>query len=151
MCVLAAAPSFVLGLILDGGNPGAIIGMICGVFAYVVVYTAVEHAPFVRRLLALRTVRRTAQIGYGTRIGMSVIFPIGFYLDMFVGIFSVPVSQWILLFVGRENITSASTNEGDFVSHFVMTIVQGAFLNIILLSYMLIVFLIVKAVMGRST
>ncbi len=151
VCGIAAAPSFVLGLMLDGDAAEAIAGMVCGVLCFVFAYTLLEHTKMIRKWLTRKTVRRTARIGYGTRIGISVIFPIGFYLDMIVGIFSVPVSGRILALFGRENIIRSPDDVGDFLSHFVMTVVQGAFLNIVLLGYMLIVFLIVRSVMNRSS
>lgn len=148
ICAVSAAPSFVLGLILEGANAAAIAGMVCGVLCYVIAYTGFEHLRYVRHLMRDRVVRRTAKIGYGTRIAISVLFPIGFYLDMFVGLVSVSFGGWFMMLFGRDG--PVQEGQGDFLSHFVLTVVQGACLNVILLVYMLVVYAIARALMHPS-
>ena len=134
---------------LQGATSSAVAGMICGVFCYVVAYTALEHTLTVRRLLTDKCIRRTAKIGYGTRIGISIVFPIGFYLDLMVGIVVVPVSHAILAMTGND-ILNSNESGGDFLTSFLMTLVQGACLNVVLLAYMIVVYAIVRSVMGKS-
>jgi hypothetical protein len=138
----------VLGLMLF--NTSAIAGMACGILVFIIAYTAIEHTAFVQRLLAQKVFRRTAQIGYGTRIGISIVFPVGFYLDLFVGFVSVPTSQWAIRLFGNPELATRSEEVGGFVGTFITTIVQGACLNVLLFIYMLIVFAIVRAAIGNQ-
>ncbi len=143
ICVVSAAPSFVLGLVLDGAKFSAIAGMVTGVLVFVFAYTVVEHHPFIRKRMKLLAYRRTAWIGYGTRIAISIIFPIGFYLDLIVGMFTVSVCGWFFRLAGMPEITGSGPADGSFVTHFIMTVVQGFCLNVILFGYLGIVFAIV--------
>jgi len=149
ICAISAAPSFVLGLMVGGVNLAAIAGMVFGVLVFVVAYTAVEHHSFVRKKMKKLAYRRTAWIGYGTRLAMSIIFPVGFYLDMICGLVSVSVSQWLLqVFALQEGDIMRSSDNGNFISSFVMTIMQGICVNIVLFGYLGLVFGIVFWVVG---
>ena len=91
-----------------------------------------------------RAVRLAARIGYGTRLGISILFPIGLYLDVIVGMFSIML---------MSNLDPAAI-EGDapasFGWYFATTLVQGVFLNVILLIYLLVVYGICYLVMRKK-
>ena len=153
VCSAAAAPSFVLGIIMDGYQVPAILGMICAVFLFVLGYTYLEQTPVVQAQLEDWVMRRTFKIGYGTRIAISILFPVGFYLDMIVGIFSVPMGMYLLQFTVGDPGDQMSLNQPGFLTHFVLTVTQGICLNIVLTGYMFIVWAIIKTaqMMTRKT
>ena len=90
-CSIAAGPSFFFGssLARQTGFPAACAGMIAGIVVFIVLYVLVERTQRVQRILSWRFARRTAWIGYGTRIAASIIFPIGMFPDVFCGMFSL--------------------------------------------------------------
>ncbi len=142
-CGLAAAPSFfiAMSLVHRTGYAAACGGMIAGTAVFVVLYGFVERTQRVQRILSWRFAKRTAWIGYGTRIAASIIFPMGVFLDMICGLFSVGFSQWLLgnerFFVERD-----AAVHGEHVSVFAnflfTTVVQGLLLNVVLLGYMIL-------------
>ena len=134
ICSVSAAPSFVIALMLArDGVWDEIAGMSLGIMVFVLSYTYLELRPEVQRLLSDPRKRLTAKIGYGIRIGMSILFPVGFYLDMIVGFVSVAITTSFL--------QGGSPDEfGGFPWHFSTTIVQGILLNIVLLTLMLLIY-----------
>ena len=69
--------------------------------------------------------RRTLIIGYATRVGISIIFPVGIYVDLVCGLLSTSIVGVVL--------DSADT----FVGVLATTLVQGVVLNVLLVVYML--------------
>ena len=112
--------------------------MIAGVAVFIALYTWVTGTPLAGRLLRNGHLRLTFRIGYGTRIGMSIIFPIAIYTDMFTGIFAVGLTG-----------LDIEANE-PFLPILMTTLVQGCFLNALLASYMSIVYGIIRVIRGRA-
>ena len=149
VCSVSAAPSFFWGTIIHEIELVAILGMFAGIIVFIVGYTFLELTPYIQRLMQDNAIRRTAKIGYGTRIAISVIFPIGLYLDLVVGMLSLGITSTILpnsIVVGQENIEPTAEL---FLGTMSTTIVQGVLINMILGVYMLIVFAIVRAIHSR--
>lgn len=108
--------------------------MIGGILVFVLAYTAVECTHYYQQIITRPHMHHTALIGYGTRILISIIFPVGLAIDMMTGIASVSIVQ---------NVSPGSSAElpevGAAVSGIIVfwtTIVQGILLNVMLFGYM---------------
>ncbi|MEX0744655.1 MAG: hypothetical protein WD118_03560 [Phycisphaeraceae bacterium] len=153
VCGLAAVPSFVFATEGDFNHAG----MVVGVVIFIIAYTLVASTDRVQRLKAQPALRYTFYTGYGTRLAVSVLFVIGIvagdnwvaflfllpalFLDMLPGVLSSGVSAAV--------VGGMAARGGGFVRTLLQTLVQGAFLNIILAVYMLIVFAIVRPIVGK--
>lgn len=119
--------------------------MLLGIFTFVLVYTFVECHPAVQRKLKSDPALRLAtKIGYGTRVGISILFPIGIGVDIWVGMLAVTITGWGGARFGRSSKVSNFWAE-EFFSFYITTIVQGILLNLILLGYLLVVYAIIVA------
>jgi len=131
ICAVSAAPSFFWGCALQR-DMGHILGMIAGILVFVVAYTAAECTPYYHQIISLPHVHRTALIGYGTRILISLIFPVGLFIDMLVGSVSLSIAE---AFLGLPSQLGALPTDA-FFSFFLTTLVQGLLLNALLFGYM---------------
>jgi TRAP-type mannitol/chloroaromatic compound transport system permease large subunit len=131
-CAIGGAPSFLLAP--PDCNKA---GMACGVALYVLLYTAATSTFWFAQFERRPFVRRTLRIGYGTRVGMSIIYPVGVVADIAPGIISLVIVESIIQ--GRAS----------FAFSFATTVVQGVFLNCILGVYMLIVYGVQRAFCRR--
>jgi hypothetical protein len=123
LCGISAAPSFIWAA--RGFNR---LAMILGVVIFITLYTLTTSTPAFLRFREKPFIRRTLYIGYGTRILISVIFPVGMAADLIPGLISISVVHTIL----------GSMSEG-FVATLLITIVHGTILNFLLTIYMFIV------------
>lgn len=119
--------------------------MIAGIAVFITLYVFIERTQRVQRILSWRFARHTAWIGYGTRITASIIFPIGMFVDIFCGVFSVGFSRWVFggnLMMGPGHVPpNFSGNHALVFSEFMLTtVVQGVLLNVVLFGYMIFVF-----------
>ena len=59
--------------------------MLCGIAVFILVYTILECTQVYHRVMRQPFVYRTVLIGYGTRVVISILFPIGliFYQGLF--------------------------------------------------------------------
>ena len=130
VCTLSALPSFFWGMAITEGQ---IAGMVCGILVFVVGYTLLDQRTASRPFRQKATVRRTLKIAYGTRIAISILFPIGAYLDLFCGFISLSLTQHIAI----AEFTTADSMQ--FGGTFLTTLVQGAVLNVVLGCYALLV------------
>ena len=145
-CGIAAAPSFFFGsnLVHRSGIIAACGGMIDGIIVFIVLYVFAERTQRVQQILSWRFARRTAWIGYGTRVAASIFFPVGIFVDVFCGVFSVSISNWFLG-AGQINFRDRSFVSGEdqiavFAEFMLTTIVQGILLNVVLFGFMILVF-----------
>lgn len=143
VCGISAAPSFFWGCALHNAIEH-IIGMIGGILVFILAYTAVECTHYYQQIITRPYMHRTVLIGYGTRILISVIFPVGLAIDMMTGVFSVAIV---------ENVWPADTGELSEIEAaataftvFLTTIVQGVLLNLILFVYMACVYGLLRVV-----
>lgn len=131
LCGVSSAPSFIWGsLEFDK------FAMITGVLLFITLYTIITSTPAFLIFREKPFVRRTLYIGYGTRILISIVFPVGMAADLLPGIFSVSLVHAIL----------GSTLHG-FISTLLITIVHGTILNVLLSFYMFIIWVIQRLFM----
>jgi hypothetical protein len=139
ICGLSAAPSFFWGGVVGNMQVLQIIAMICGICTFIVGYTLAEYTRFAQDLNSQPLVRRTLRIGYGTRIAISILFPVGLFLDMYVGVLSIQTTG--LLF--SINIGQSQADFFTFLGFYLTTLIQGVYLNVLLVCYMLVVYRLV--------
>ena len=149
VCAVSATPSFIIAYGIDESDGSTkVLAMLCAILIFVLGYTIAEKTKYAQALLNKSMVRTTAWIGYGTRILMTVIFPVGFTADMITGMFAISIS-------GALTGWSESDLHGDsnqvFAWYFLTTIIQGILLNIVLFGYMLFVWLIAIAISSATT
>lgn len=120
-----------------------IAGMVAGVITFIAAYTIFECMPQAQSLLRKRLVRTTARIGYGMRMLVSVVFPIGAYIDIPTGMLSITIANFLFggTTGGRGEFGAQFENQFiSFLWFYSTTLIQGFFLNIILLVFMIVVF-----------
>ncbi len=121
--------------------------MCLGIALFVVLYTWADQLTQRQAWRQLAITRLTLKIGYGTRLLMSVVFPLGASLDLICGLMSVGLVQslWPELV---EHPGGAADLEGrvGFVGALLITLVQGVVLNVALIGYMVLVLGIIMAV-----
>lgn len=115
---------------------GLYIPMILGVVTFIALYVVGDYVtrPFSFRRNVL--VRRTLKIGYWSRIAISILFPVGMYLDVFAGMLAA-----LLLGVMNSMETGgmAERSEGIVIAY-VMTVTTGCIANVFLSLYMLAIY-----------
>ncbi|MDG2181242.1 MAG: hypothetical protein P8L78_06080 [Mariniblastus sp.] len=133
---------FLYGSFTNGTFP-SILGMVVGVFCYVIGYTLLEGTSFVQRVLQDRVLRRAVKISYTIRIVFSAA-PLLTPLDLFLGIASTTAGRFITMAVyPADGDTSAFFTEEfgpALMFSFATTIIQGALMNVVLLGFVAIVY-----------
>ena len=124
VCVVSAAPSF-----LWAQREFSREAMAVGVALFILAYTGLTSTERFERFHSRPFVRRTLYIGYGLRLGASLLFPVGMVVDMWPGIISVGIVEDGLGLKGR-----------GFEQTLAITVVQGALLNVILFVVMFLVY-----------
>ena len=144
VCCVSASPSFFWGIGLHTSYFVQSVAMLMGIFTFVAIYVFVESQEWTRRKLMDRSLRTAVKVGYITRIGISVIFPVALFIDMFCGLFSVGLTSSIF---GEEFMPGRRYDEAQPVSmsitfawFYATTIVQGVILNALLAAYSLLVY-----------
>ncbi len=137
ICCISAAPSFFWGCALHQGAD-YVIGMLAGILVFVLGYTLLECTPHYQQIVTQPHVHRTALIGYGTRLLVSVIFPVGLAIDMLLGVVSISIVENVSPIRSVEFAEVGNAATGFTV--FLTTIVQGVLLNVVVLVYMLCVY-----------
>jgi hypothetical protein len=133
VCSISAAPSFVLALIAYN-DPFQILAMLAGIACFIIGYALVSSTPWAQAFRRRPFVLTTLKIGYGTRIGMSLIsllapaIPPVILPDVFFGVVSIQI-------VGED---PAGPNQSPFMVYMI-TMVEGTLWNMALLIDMLIV------------
>ncbi len=130
VCSLSAIPSFFFGLAITEGRAA---GMIVGILLFVIGYTILDYRTAGYRIRQKKTIQRTLKIAYGTRIAISILFPLGMYIDLVCGLLSVGLTQSI---TGHE---FRDSDPMSFLAAVFTTLVQGTVLNIVLACYALLV------------
>lgn len=124
VCAVSAAPSFVFGAAITQG----FVGMLTGIAMFIAFYVAADHATYHRPFRRHTMIRRVLKITYGTRIFISVVFPIGVYVDLICGMISLPLGTMTF------DLEEVSRNGSDFsfLAVLVTTLIQGVMLNLVL-------------------
>ena len=153
VCGISGAPSFFVAMSL--GNQFAIqaLAMLSGILTYVVLYVFTESRESIRRKLTNRSLRLAVRIGYGTRVAISILFPVALYLDMMCGMFSVALMSGLF---GQGFAAVGVAENGSvnllliFAYFYLTTLLQGLILNLILGGYTLVVYAIVALTRSGS-
>ena len=134
ICCASAAPSFAIAY--DEHDPAA---MVVGVVLFILLYTAATSTEAFERFHRRPFIRRTLYIGYGLRLIMSAVFPLGIgtgspaivlmFGDLWPGLISIHIVK---------NVVGVSPQ--SFTGTLLTTIVQGALLNAILFVVMAVVY-----------
>jgi hypothetical protein len=133
ICSVSAAPSFILAHVRFNR-----IAMLVGVALFIAAYTICTSTETFDRFHRRPFVRRTLYIGYGLRLFISMLCPIGFGFQSESMLFTVPdvwpgvLSLQVVERMGLEPETFAGT--------LATTIVQGSLLNVAIFLIMLIVY-----------
>ncbi|HRX86212.1 MAG TPA: hypothetical protein P5572_14425 [Phycisphaerae bacterium] len=123
ICFISAVPSFFWAI-----GTFDTLGMLCGIAVFILAYACVSGAPAVRRMYARPFVARTVRIGYGTRLFLSIAFPLGAGVDLYFGMVSTSIGS------------ALSTDPQGFSATLLTTLVQGTLLNLALGVYMAIIY-----------
>lgn len=123
LCSISATPSFVWA-----AHEFSRAAMVTGVAAFILFYTAATSTQAFHLFSRRPFVRRTLYIGYGLRVGVSIIFPLGMILDLLPGIISVNITEEVF------------RKDHSFVPTLITTLIQGTILNAILSIFMCIVY-----------
>ena len=156
ICAISGAPSFFFGFMLGEMRPAAAIAMLAGIVTFAVMYTLVESTQSVRRKLTERRLKRAVWIGYGTRILISIVYPMCIYVDVVCGMISVGIGTSLFgIEVGPmsgdpEAMVDKASSIHFFAQFYFTTLVQGVMLNLILGAYTLIVYAICMATMKKN-
>ena len=136
VCIISALPSFGWGIGTIASEQVA--AMLMGIFIFILGYTFADQLTQWLHWRRNRSFRLTMKIGYISRLVVSIVFPIGGFIDMFCGIFSVGcVSAIVNSAMGEPGLPG---NEPSFLITLLITLVQGTVLNVVLAGYMAIVF-----------
>lgn len=127
VCTVSAVPSF-----LWASGEYDRTAMVFGVGLFIAIYTILSCTPPFERFYAWLHVRKTLQIGYWVRIGLSILFPLGAGVDLIPGMMSV------------EFVRSIGLVPQSFAGTLLTTVVQGTLLNIILFLFMLVVYAVLR-------
>lgn len=154
ICGISGAPSFVLAFSLGENVYIQAFAMLMGILTYAGVYVYVESLEWTRRKLMDKSLKIAVRIGYVTRIAISIIFPLAFFIDIWCGLLSVSFTSAIF---GEPQLGSSRIFRGNlatlpivFLWFYTTTIVQGALLNIVLGGYTLVVYGITLLVRGGN-
>jgi hypothetical protein len=128
ICTISAIPSFYFAS-HERFDQRA---MACGVAVFAVICTISSCTHAFERIHDLAHVKATLYVGYLTRLGMSVILPLGGSADLIPGVLSLTL------------VSKASISPRSFIGTFMATIIQGVFLNILLFLFMAIVYVLIR-------
>ena len=143
VCGIAAGPSFYFGGGIGGWCGPEVLGMIVGILIFVAGYSLIEFTPQIQSAMAQRAKRRASRIAYISRMAISILFPIGVFVDLYCGIFSLGLTSaitggdWTGL---RQPNAETHSTTARFLTFLLTTMIQGVLLNILLFAYMLIVY-----------
>lgn len=134
VCVIGAGPSFLLGIGCSQ-HPLAIPLMVSGIALFAVVFAAIRISDFGHRVTSHHLIGTCIKIGFGLRIALSALFPIGIGHDGMVGSFSMNISSSL---TGGGMGIGARYPRLDPVDVFVTTLTQGVLLNLEILCVILL-------------
>ena len=139
ICTLCAVPSFIVGWSISEGRYDA---MLTGIVIFSLAYTFLDYGTARQSWRRKRMIRRTLRTMYGTRIAITILFPIGYALDLFCGAFSIQITQAI---AGSE-FTSSDTVMHRFDAVLLTTVIQGCIMNLVVAAYGLVILTLLAVV-----
>ncbi|MEM7517192.1 MAG: hypothetical protein AAF368_09750, partial [Planctomycetota bacterium] len=120
---LAATPSFLWGSVLTADQWPA---MLSGVLIFIAAYTWGDLRTAATSWRQSPSVCWTLRTVFGLRIAMTLVFPLGAYVDMFTGAVTVELLEAV-------HGDLVGTNDWNFALTLLATLVQGVLLNLMLL------------------
>lgn len=138
ICYGCAIPSFLWGVMV-GSKQVHVEAMLSGIFCFVVAYAIAEANEAVYQFRLLPHVNATLKVGFGLRLLISLLFPVGMFFDLWLGMVSVSTCER-LLGRGPDPVNVNSGPPEDFAAFFVTTIIQGLLINAVLVAFMLVVY-----------
>jgi len=139
ICGISAIPSWIIAV---EDTTAVLGGMATGVLLFVIGYTVLDVQTRRHPIRQQPEVKLTLAITYGTRIAISILFPIGFTVDIFCGILAVTATGAIFKTTTLDHV------DLEFTSTLVTTLIQGCLLNCVLAVYGLIVYAFCSAVLA---
>jgi hypothetical protein len=147
ICAISGAPSFLIALGPSRQAKIQGLAMVCGILTYVAFYVFVESREWTRRKLTDKSLRIAVKTGYISRVAISILFPVGFFVDMICGMISVGLVSELsgidLMGIGGKERPPIPSMPIAFGWYYTTTMLQGLLLNIVLGAYTLIVYALV--------
>lgn len=131
ICCVAAAPSFMLAYEDYHRQVGA---MITGIVIFVLAYTLLTGTEGIERFNRLRSVSQALKVGFGSRVAISILYPLALFFDLFCGMASI------------EAVKTVLGNDRSFTEVLAITLVQGLLLNAVIAVIALVSFSIMRMV-----
>ncbi|MDA7492853.1 hypothetical protein N8510_02015 [bacterium] len=126
VCSVSALPSFYMGA---GISDGQIAAMVLGVLVFASGYTVLDYQTAHTRIRQYRLTRTTLRVVYVTRMLLTLLFPVGMFVDGLCGALSLGLAENLFGSLAVKTFSGA----------FLTTLTQGAILNFILALYGLLV------------
>ncbi|WDI40858.1 hypothetical protein [Bremerella sp. P1] len=142
ICGISAIPSWVIAA---SATMAAISGMTTGVIIFAIGYTFLDVWTRKHPLRQKPEVKTTLRITYGTRIAISLLFPVGFFVDLWCGIIALTLTS-LFFKTGDFDVSKM-----EFTSTLMTTLIQGCLLNIVLAGFGLVVYAICKAYLASRS
>ncbi len=142
ICAVSAIPSFMLGMIVTNASLLGNCAMGLGILLFAIGYTAFDLYLLRRWCHNSPSFHRALRIGLGFRMTASVIFPIGWFIDMYPGIAAIAIFNMF------ESLGGPANAPGPPLI-IAITLVQGLFMNILLYGFVLFVFGVIRISRGE--
>ena len=126
ICSVSAVPSFFFGI---EATEGQFAAMVLGILIFAVGYTFLDYQTRLTKMRQSRFMLILLRVVYGTRIFISVIFPIGMIADLYPGALAIGLTQHLF---GQDALEY-------FLGAIFTTLLQGVFLNAAMAAYGLLV------------
>jgi hypothetical protein len=141
VCGISAIPSFIWGHNL-AEHPLKFPAMLLGVAAFAIAYTLVDSRLLRAALSNNLLLKRAAFIGFGIRLTVSAIFPLGMMVDLVPGMLSVMIVQ-------ATRWHASGPELGQIGTIVATTLVQGVLLNVVLWSGILVIYCVLLLIPSR--
>jgi len=144
ICGISAVPSFYLG---PNQSLATSMAMVVGVVIFALGYCVVDYLTANAEFRRDRNIIRTLKISYATRIALTILFPVGIFLDMMCGMISVPLAGFLFSPFEQGEANFGPPVLDSFLGIVVTTIMQGLVLNVVLGIYAVLVYMIQAAML----
>lgn len=138
ICIVSAAPSYAWGYSTIAHNQH--LAMWTGIIIFIAGYVLLDQSPLAQRIKQHPQLHLAMRIAYGTRLGISALFPIGMAIDVLCGLLSTGIVSFFTRQAGPLGLgMDPGPDEQSFAFCLILTLVQGVILNAVIGLYCLIV------------
>lgn len=130
ICCLGAAPSLAWSRVARPND----LAVALGIALFIALYSIIVCSAAFERAWRNQRLRRAIRIGYTVRLAISIVFPIGMFLDLFCGLITARLTG---IDVAGRAIT--------FYPSLVATVIQGVLLHVMLATFIGLVYLVLSA------